>query len=82
MSNIYTKNGQEIKLTVEFEKAIEYITNVVKCQERFLEPSELFNAYISMNWKKPLGENEFYEAYLCVIKAVQELSEVLQIKIP
>ena len=76
MSNIYTKIGQDIKLTVEFEKAVEYITNVVKCQERFLEVDEFYRAYKSMNWAKPLSYVDFCEAYICVIKAIKELSEV------
>ena len=66
----------EITLSKEFEKAIDYITNVVKCQERFLEPDEFYSAYKSMNWKKPLDYVEFCEAYICVIKAIKELSEV------
>ena len=60
----------------EFEKAVEYITNVVKCQERFLEVDEFYRAYQSMNWSNPLGYVEFCEAYICVVKAIKELSEV------
>lgn len=64
----------EIILSKEFEKAIDYITNVVKCQERFLEVDEFYRAYQSMNWAKPVSYAEFCEAYICVIKAIKELN--------
>ena len=67
---------KEIISSVDFEKAIDYITNVVKCQERFLEVDEFYRAYKSMNWAKPLSYEDFCEAYVCVIKAIKELSEV------
>jgi len=78
VSNTYTKIGQEITLSVEFEKAIEYITNVVKCQERFLEVDEFYRAYQSMNWAKPLGYVDFCEAYICVIKEIKENQEKIR----
>lgn len=67
---------KEITLSVEFEKAIDYITNVVKCQGGFLEVDEFYRAYQSMNWAKPVDYVEFCEAYICVIKAIKELNEV------
>ena len=64
-----------IKLSTEFEKAIEYITNVIKTQEKFLDIDFLYDSYLSMRFKNALNYVDFCEAYICVAKAISELSE-------